>query len=293
MMSEVGMKIIDAHVHFGNRMDSITRAECERIIYNIDQYMIDSNINKCILLSNSQDRNICGNDDMVHGLVEQYPNKFAWMCNLDCCSMADIYKQLESDKKQGACGVGELMVNKKFDDPFYETIFASAQILNMPIIFHMSPSLGFSYGIVDAPGLPLLEKELCKFSELVFIGHSQVFWHEISGDTSTRPEDRSTWGTGKVVPGGRITYLLDNYKNLYCDLSANSGGCAIMRDPSFGLKFIEKYSDRLIFGSDFIGDECHYPLLQWMIDMVNKQLIQKEIFYKICFENTQKLFGIK
>lgn len=288
MMDEMEIKIIDAHVHCGSYMDSMEEVEC--IICNINQYMKDANIDKCILLSNSQNDKICGNNDMVHELVEQHPDKFAWMCNLDGCKVTELYKQLENNKMRGACGIGELMINKKFDDPFYEKIFSVAQKLNMPIVFHMSPSIGFSYGIVDEPGLPLLEKALYKFSELNFIGHSQVFWHEISGNASTIPEVRSKWGNGQVLPGGRLIYLLDNYKNLYCDLSANSGGCAIMRDPQFGLKFLEKYSDRLIFGSDITGNGYRYPLLQWMLDMVHKQLIKKDILYKICFKNAHNLF---
>ena len=43
---------------------------------------------------------------------------------------------------------------------------------------------------------------------LIFIGHSQPFWHEISGDALASPEERNQWGKGKVYSGGRLIYLL-------------------------------------------------------------------------------------
>ena len=281
-------KIIDIHVHCGN-YDDIER-NTDSIINDIIQYMLDNKIFMCILLGNSEDKYMCGNNEVVRSLCKLYPNKFAWMCNIDKSDVKDIDRQIEKYKNQGACGIGELILNKRFDDLYYETLFASAQKFNMPVLFHMSPCEGFSYGVIDEPGLPLLEKELNRFSELKFIGHSQVFWHEISGNVSKIPEERNRWGKGPVLPGGRLVYLLDNYKNLYCDLFANSGGCAIMRDIKFGLEFIEKYSDRLLFGSDIWGNGKRYPLLQWMVDMKQKQLIREETFYKICYENATRIF---
>lgn len=288
IIGEIEMKVIDAHVHFGDCFSS--RNITEEIIENLNNYMTDANICKCVLLSNSQDGNIYGNNEMVHMLYKLFPDKFAWMCNIDRCAKSKIYEQIEFFKLQGACGVGELMLNKRFDDPFYESLFDSAQKLDMPVVFHMSPCEDFLYGIIDEPGLPLLEEALCKFSKLKFVGHGQVFWHEISGDASVLPENRNQWGTGKVLLGGRLIYLLDNYKNLYCDLSANSGGCAIMRDSQFGLKFIEKYSDRLLFGSDVTGDGQRYPLLEWLIKMKQRCLIREDVFNKICFENVNRIY---
>ena len=107
----------------------------------------------------------------------------------------------------------------------------------MPILFHMSPQEGYEYGIVDEPGLPMLEEALEKYPGLKFIGHSQPFWHEISQDAKPDLKSRMEWGRGPVREGGRLVCLMRNYKNLYADLSANSGGCAIMRDEKFGLQF--------------------------------------------------------
>mgnify|MGYP000346850352 CR=1 FL=1 len=63
------------------------------------------------------------------------------------------------------------------------------------------------------------------------------------------------WGRGPVREGGRLVCLMRNYKNLYADLSANSGGCAIMRDEKFGLQFLEEFQDRLMFGTDMVNTD--------------------------------------
>ena len=122
------------------------------------------------------------------------------------------------------------MICRKINHPFVQAVFQAAEKLGMPILFHMSPQEGYEYGIVDEPGLPMLEEALEKYPGLKFIGHSQPFWHEISQDAKPDLKSRMEWGRGPVREGGRLVCLMRNYKNLYADLSANSGGCAIMRD---------------------------------------------------------------
>ncbi len=39
--------------------------------------------------------------------------------------------------------------------------------------------------------------------------------------------------------------LLRKYPNLYADLSALSGANAILRDPEYGVKFLDEFQDRL------------------------------------------------
>ena len=53
--------------------------------------------------------------------------------------------------------------------------------------------------------------------------------------------------SGPVCPGGR---LLARYPNLRADLSAHSGGCAILRGPAFGLDFLHRFAGQLLFGTD-------------------------------------------
>ena len=194
-------------------------------------------IKKGVLMSGGEKQSPIGSNDENKRICEKYPEHFSWMCNLDYVDADTVYARLAKYKSEGAIGVGELMINKRIDDLFLDKIFESCEKLDMPVLFHMSPEEGFSYGVVDESGLPLLEELLKKYPKLKVIGHSQSFWIEMSGDAPKDREGRNSWGDGKVTSGGRIPQLFAKYPNLYGDLSANSGGQAIMRDTEFGLKF--------------------------------------------------------
>ena len=178
------------------------------------------------------------------------------------------------------------------DAPFLQSVFEVAEELKLPVLFHMSPKEGFQYGVVDGPGLPLLEENLKRYKGLKFIGHSQPFWHEISKDAPATPKERMKWGEGAVCPGGRLPYLFETYENLYGDLSANSGGCAIMRDEEFGLAFLEKYQDRLLFGTDMANCEMTFPLGNWLDEQEHAGRLSRSAYEKICRTNAEKLFHL-
>ena len=78
----------------------------------------------------------------------------------------------------------------------------------MPILFHIeSAGRDIEYGIVDEPGLPMLEEALEKYPRLKFIGHSQPFWHEISQDAKPDLKSRMEWGKGPVKEGADWSVL--------------------------------------------------------------------------------------
>lgn len=226
-------------------------------------------------------------------IADQYPGIFRWMCNIDVLdNPKDYFEILSRCKRDGAVGVGELMLNERIDNPKIQEVFRCAEELKLPVLFHMSPAVGFGYGIADYPRLPLLESALKKYADLIFIGHSQPFWIEISADAPDKADLRNRWGSGVVVPPGRIGTLLDTYENLYCDLSANSGGLAIMRDEKFGLQFLEKYQDRLLFGTDLTDTNTVYPLSGWLDRMAADNRLSQTAYQKICRLNAERIFGI-
>ncbi|MBP3521665.1 MAG: amidohydrolase family protein, partial [Oscillospiraceae bacterium] len=160
-------------------------------------------------------------------ISRKYPEHFTWFCNVNPDGTEATCEQLRRYKELGAKGVGEFGGLKRFDDPVMEHMFACCEELGLPILFHMSPN-GINYGVIDEAGLPLLEGALKKFPKLVFIGHSQPFWFEISEyPPELTAEERNIYPRGKVTPG-RVPYLLEKYPNLYADLSADSGGNALL-----------------------------------------------------------------
>ncbi|NLD88535.1 MAG: amidohydrolase family protein [Clostridiales bacterium] len=231
----------------------------------------------------------------IRDIVKANPESFAWFCGIDPrqgnnAPDTDFSYMLEYYKSEGAKGVGEMLANIYFDDERVFNFFHHCEKCNMPVIFHIG-NLGRDYGLVDEFGLPRLEKALKTFPKLRFLGHSQKFWAEISGDLT--PEQRDGYPTGKVTPGGRVVELMRNYPNLYGDLSAGSGYNAVSRDPEFGYGFIEEFQDRLYYGTD-ICDPANItnPMLKlasFLDEGVTQGKISQAAYEKVSRINALKL----
>lgn len=283
---------IDTHLHLAldpqPLVDRMSRSSYAEMLPHMQRL----GIVKGVLMSVSESASSLGYNEENIAICKADPEHFAWMCGLDYGSTDDVYQKLKSFKELGAVGIGELIINKPIGDPFLQEIFRCAGELEMPITFHMSPEEGFLYGIVDEPGLPMLEQALKDHPNTIFVGHSQCFWIEMSGDAPTDRDGRNWFGMGKVVPGGRVPELFAKYPNLYGDLSANSAGCAIMRDEEFGLAFLEKYADRLFFATDMVNVEMTFPLGGWLDEMARQGRLSMETYEKICWRNAHRIYGL-
>jgi len=238
-----------------------------------------------------------GSNSVAKALCEQKPERFSWFCNIDPrmggnTTTTDFTRVLMFYKELGAKGVGELTSNIYADDPKMDNMFYHCAECNMPVLVHISPELGNSYGIVDDLGLPRIEKMLKKYPKLRIIGHSACFWSEISSDNSK--EIRNGYPEGKVSEG-RIAKLMREYGNLYCDLSAGSGSRAMMRDPEYAAKFLTEFSDRIYYGTDvcYFGQTFQYRFDEFLTSLVTDKMITKETYEKIIRKNAAKLLGIK
>ena len=286
------MKRIDLHLHLTPfqipKLGKMNLANAKNMIPHLDGL----NISKGVLMSGAEKGLPFGTNKANRAICQRYPDRYAWMCALKPDHPETVYERLALFKSQGAIGVGELTTNRRLDDPFLQALFAAAEKLNMPVTIHMSPEVGYSYGVVDDPGLPLLEEVLRTYPNLKILGHSQTFWIEMSADAPKDKEARNQWGEGPVVPGGRVPELFARYPNLYGDLSANSGSRAIMRDPAFGLAFLEAYADRLFFATDMVNTDMVFPLGAWLDQMADEGKLSRAAYEKILFGNAQRIFGL-
>lgn len=286
------MKKIDLHMHLTLRqipkLGKLHLSSAKNMLSHMDALGID----KGVLMSGGERRAPFGTNAKNQAICKRYPDRFAWMCNLDPVHPETVHRRLSEYKAQGAIGIGELTLNRPLDDGFLQTVFACAEQLELPITIHMSPEVGYRYGVVDLPGLPLLEQVLQTYPKLKILGHSQAFWIEMSGDAPADREGRNSWGHGPVLPGGRVPELFRRYPNLYGDLSANSGGQAIMRDPEFGLRFLETYSDRLFFATDMANTDMVFPLGAWLDEQVKSGGLSSAAYENICFKNAQRIFHL-
>ncbi|MDO4650894.1 MAG: amidohydrolase family protein [Eubacteriales bacterium] len=294
------MKKIDIHIH--TALQQVAGAGKNPVFpdYIADademrEHLKNQQISEAVIMSAGENEGYiqCSNNEDAMKIVREHDGFFHWMCNVDARDPETIGTRLEQYKSQGAIGVGELMINQWIDSEILQEVFRNAERLELPVLFHMSPEPGYGYGICDHAGLPLLEKILQSYPKLKVIGHSQVFWHEISGDCETVGNaERSAMGKGTVASGGRVIELLDHYDNLYCDLSAYSGYCAISRDEEFGCRFLQKYEDRLLYGTDAMNRHQIIPLDRLIDTWMQEGKISRETFEKIYHLNAEKLFGI-
>lgn len=228
--------------------------------------------------------------------VDAHPDRFFWFCCVDGRSVsnsadANIGHLLEHYMKLGARGLGEYTTNLYVDDPKNDNVFHYAEELDLPLLFHISPAIGYNYGIVDEVHLPRLEKMLKKHPRLKFIGHSQPFWAEISDDYDI--QNRNDYPKGKVTDG-TIARLLRNYDNLYCDLSAGSGMNAMTRDPEYAVSFMNEFQDRLLYGCDICTPTGTHPekLCAFLDGLRADGSLSASAYYKIVRGNAEKILKL-
>ena len=286
------MKKIDLHLHLTPfqlpKLGKMNLASAKNMLPHLEEL----GIGKGVLMSSAEGGLPFGTNKANRKICQKFPDRYRWMCAVDPKGREPVYDRLARFKAQGAIGVGELTCNRRLDDPFLQELFAAAEKLDLPVTIHMSPEVGYSYGVVDDPGLPLLEQVLAKFPDLMILGHSQTFWIEMSGDAPKTKEGRNAWGQGPIVPGGRVPELFAKYPNLYGDLSANSAGQAIMRDEAFGLSFLETHAERLFFATDMVNTDMVFPLGGWLDRMVSEGRLSRRTYELICFGNARRIFGL-
>lgn len=286
------MKKIDIHMHLSlNNMDAVINGEHLASVDEMLPIMDKFNIEKSILMS-SGEQNVLMDNKEVRSICRKYPDRFYYMATFDLSKKEDLEQRVLNEIKLGAKGIGELTYNIAFDDEDMILFLGILEKHNIPLLFHISPKIGSYYGVYDDVGLPKLENVLSKFPNLKFIAHSQPFWFEMELHENYNIEDRNGYPNGIIKSEGRVQELLRKYPNLYCDLSANSGGNAIMRDKEYGYKFIEEFKDRLLYGTDLFSINQYFPLGDYLDEAVEKRKISEDAYKMIVRDNAIKLFGL-
>ncbi len=295
------MKKIDIHCHVVAFPEfSTTRPNGQNFLSAEEQIAIHdkSGVSHGVLLPliSPEARWSCMSNEETQYVVSKYPDRFSWFCNVDprqgnYTDKADLTHLIGQYKEKGAKGLGELTASLYADDPMMQNLFRSCAELDMPVLIHIAPQFGGTYGIVDELGLPRIEKMLKKYPDLKIIGHSQAFWSEISADNTV--EIRGRCNKGKVTEG-RLPFLMREYGNLYCDISAGSGSNAMMRDPEYAVKFLNEFADRVYYGADVCANiqTFQYDFLAFLEGLVNDGGLSRDNYEKIMYKNAEKLLGI-
>ena len=283
------MKKIDVHVHLGKLLYSRPRLSPRDILKMMDELDIEKS---CIMAIDSpEELDYYYPTEKVLKVCKQYPDRFVPFCNVDPRRQEpvdhdgikgfDPYPFIERFVEKGCKGFGEILVGLWIDDFRLMRIYEACGRLGLPILLHLD-----RYRAMDELGLPRLEKVLIANPKTVFIMHAQHWWSEISADVTE--EERSSYPKRPVLKGGRADILLQQYDNLYADLSANSGLTAMTRDPEFTKDFFIRNQNKLLYGSDIVSRGQIIKNHQVINTIDVEDAIKKKIFYL----NSKKLFNI-
>ena len=292
----VVMKKIDVHIHTSMWEGAKIQPGCvlaspEEIKESYAELGVDKGF--LLPLISPEHRFCVQTNEEMEFVANKYSDTFYWFCNIDPrmgknTDETDFSYFINFYKERGAIGVGEVTANLYTDDPRMDNLFYHCALCDMPVTIHIAPTK-YNCGIIDELGLPRLEKMLKKHPNLKILGHSPCFWSEI-GDNVTE-ENRGGYVSGKVNPG-RIVELLREYPNLYCDLSAGSGYMAMSRDPDFTYRFIEEFSDRLMYGTDICRAKQKTYLADWLDESFLRGCISEENYRKLVRENAIRILKL-
>lgn len=285
--------LIDIHRHLGRIVREDTPITAEDLIADMDKKGIDMSV---VLPLDATPEGLFSffTNEQVLEACGKYPNRLIPFCKLDPRQMdnspdTDFSWVLADYKKLGCRGVGEITANLYIDDPLCINLFRQCGNAGMPVLFHLVSRIGGTYGLVDNIYLPRLEKVISELKDTVFIGHAMSFWAEISGDVEE--DTRMEYPKGPVEKPGRLAELLGKYANLYGDLSAGSGFNAITRDPDYGIRFLEEFQNKLLFGTDVCRHNQDAPIVAYFEDLRVSGRISAGAYEKITHLNMERILG--
>ncbi len=225
---------------------------------------------------------------------QRYPERIILFGNVDPrwggnTDRTDFSWLFECFVEMGCVGIGEVTANLFYDDPRVVNLFRQCGEWQFPVTIHATGVGEGQYGLIDEPGSPHLLNLLEQAPDTVIIGHGPGFWAQISADAA--PADLLSYPKGPVREEGMVQKLLRDFPNLYADISAHSGYNALTRDPEYGVRFLNEFQDKLLFGTDvcFADEEGRMPHLNYLKERLAGGDISQEVYDKITYRNALKV----
>ena len=250
--------VIDFHAHDYPKTD----AEVDNWVKTMDA----AGIQKSIILSYATGAKF----DAVVQKYARYKDRFDIWCGFDYTG-ADkpgwekkAVAELERCYKKGAKGIGELGdkglgelysqptpgYGIHIDDPRMKPLLAKCAELRMPISIHVAED-AWMYQKPDSTndGLMNAAKWQVDMTKKGILTHAQLI---STLENAVKQNPKTTFiachlancNADLNILGG----LLDKYPNLYADIAARYGEFAPI--PRFAQAFMEKYADRIVYGTD-------------------------------------------
>lgn len=274
--------ILDFHQHTRYAAGSQRRSDQQLVAHQVYNGVTKSVLQpgEGWLLSQVGDNASCA------ALEADYPGQFVRFACADPAESRAI-DVLRGNLNRGAIGLGELKFPVAVDSPEMHRIYKLAEERGVPVLLH------FQYETYNT-GFERFEDILKAYPKVNFVGHAQSWWGNISADLNPL----EMYPKGPVRQGGLTDRLLQDYPNLYGDLSANSGLNAITRDPEFARGFIERHNRKLIWGSDCNcldgkggGTTDSFCIAARSLAALRKYVPNENVFRRIVHDNGANLLG--
>ncbi len=249
---------IDLHTHDYPKTD----AEVDNWV----SIMNEAGIEKSVILS----YNTGAAFDAIVKKYSRYPDRFEVWCGFDYTGMDQpnwsqrAVAELVRCHQMGAQGVGELGdkglgelyskptpgLGMHINDPRMKPLLAKCAELGMPISIHVAED-AWMYLPADPTndGLMNAAKWKVDMSKPGILDHDQLV---VTLEEAVRDNPKTTFIACHLANCNadlnQLGKLLDRFPNLYADVSARYAEFAPI--PRFAKAFMEKYSDRLVYGTD-------------------------------------------
>jgi len=279
--------MIDCHTHIGRYKDVRWSGELANwgdvTLEALAGFLDDLGVNRAILLATySWDMKNHLPTEYVIEACQEYPDRLIPFCAVEVREKG-FEEKLAEFKHMGCAGVGEHTSKLPIDHRLNLRLYRSCGRLELPILIHMAISPSDEYGALDNVKLEGLERVLRQHGNVNFMMHGPGWWRSISADIE---DPTISYPVGKVEKPGSAVYLLEEYENVYGDLSAASGYNALARDIGFARGFLERLSRKLLYGTDLKGlfepEYSHMRLLE-------KANLSLEAYENIYHENIERL----
>jgi uncharacterized protein len=279
--------VIDCHLHIYGR----TPDEVSEWVQTMDEVGIE----KSVILTGSTGEAF---DNLAGLYLGPYPDRFILYCGIDLENIDNddfssrIVKELERCHSKGALGVGEIS-DKGFgitrdtslprekrlhpDDSRLDAFWKRCGELGLPVNLHVAdhPSCWTPLDVYqertpDYQHFNMYELDALHFNELLQIRDRTLTKHPgtifIACHLSNQGHDLEALGK-----------VMDRYPNLYLDTSARD--YEMGRTPRSSARFLEKYRDRIVFGTD-MGRRKSMFQIHWRLFETDDEYIPGRVGWK-------------
>jgi len=222
-------------------------------------------------------------NDRVQEVARLLPKEYSFFAN-EVPYLSDAREVIVAGLKAGGRGIGEQKFMVDADSRAVQIVAEIAAEFGVAVLLH------FQAGRYNT-SFERFHKVVEKFPTVPFIGHAQTWWANIDA----KADQAVLYPKGPVTAGGITDRLLQDYPNVFADMSAGSGLNAMLRDEEHARGFFDRHQDKLLYGSDCSDSIGEGPKCSGsqMIATIRRLAPNKTAERKILFENAKRVLKLR